>query len=127
MNKYYIKLTKKNSIVVEVEAESKYLALAMVHENVESYFVDLERSQNVVELAIVSSPRSPKKVGRPKSSIENIPRIFHSYYPLYQKGAINISDSARLCSFSRPTIYKYLRLIGDTTPKKYDYETEKSE
>jgi len=52
-----------------------------------------------------------KKVGRPHISKEDIPAVFYKHYPSYAAGKMNITELARVCSLSRPTIYKYLKLV----------------
>ena len=52
-----------------------------------------------------------KRVGRPQTTKENIPPIFYKHYPSFASGQINVSEFARLCGMSRPTVYKYLKLL----------------
>ena len=41
----------------------------------------------------------------------DIPAAFYRHYPAYALGQLNVSELARVCGLSRPTVYKYLRLI----------------
>lgn len=50
--------------------------------------------------------------GRPRTTINDIPAIFYKHYPAFVAGTINVSELARLCGLSRPTVYKYLKLVG---------------
>jgi len=52
------------------------------------------------------------KVGRPKLTKEDIPALFYKHYPAYAAGKMNLTELARVCDLSRPTVYKYLKLIG---------------
>ena len=52
-----------------------------------------------------------KRIGRPVTIKDNIPPVFMKHYPAYVTKQINVSDLARLCCLSRPTVYKYLTLI----------------
>ena len=52
-----------------------------------------------------------KSIGRPRTTKADIPQIFFKYYPLYEEHHISLSEYARLCLLSRPTIYKYLALV----------------
>ena len=45
--------------------------------------------------------------------IEDIPAQFIKFFPLLLEKKMNISQLARVCKLSRPTVYKYLRLIGN--------------
>lgn len=58
----------------------------------------------------LSSLRS-HKVGRPVTTAARIPAKFKKYYPDYQSGKLNICEYARLCGISRPTVYKYIRIL----------------
>ena len=51
------------------------------------------------------------KVGRKPTSKEDIPAVFYKHYPAYAAQKMNVSELARVCKLSRPTVYKYLRLI----------------
>lgn len=57
-------------------------------------------------------------IGRPMTTIENLPNGFLRHYPKYTNKDITISELARLCDVSRQTIYKYISIytvgpIGD--------------
>ena len=51
------------------------------------------------------------KIGRPQTTLDNIPAIFLKHYPSYKNGTLNVSEFARVCDMSRTTVYKYLELI----------------
>lgn len=51
------------------------------------------------------------RIGRPRSTKEDIPGIFLKHYPAYKMGKMNVSEPARVCGLSRPTVYKYLRMV----------------
>ena len=52
-----------------------------------------------------------KRIGRPQTTKEDIPAIFYKHYPSFASGQMNVSELARICGLSRPTVYKYLRMI----------------
>lgn len=52
-----------------------------------------------------------KHIGRPETTIETIPDRFLRYYALYKNHDLSISELARLAGVSRPTVYKYIKLI----------------
>ena len=52
-----------------------------------------------------------KHIGRPKTTLDDIPACFLRHYPSYKKGAFNLSELARLCNISRTTAYKYINLL----------------
>lgn len=47
-------------------------------------------------------------IGRPMTTIENLPNNFLRHYPKYINKEVNITELARLCTVSRQTIYKYI-------------------
>ena len=53
-----------------------------------------------------------KHIGRPQTTKDDIPAVFYKHYPAYMAGKLNVSELARVCGLSRPTVYKYLRLVG---------------
>ena len=52
-----------------------------------------------------------RRIGRPQTTKDDIPANFYKHYPSYAAGNMNVSELARICGLSRPTVYKYLRLI----------------
>ena len=36
------------------------------------------------------------KIGRPQTTLDNVPAIFLKHYPLYKKGTLNVSEFARV-------------------------------
>ena len=52
-----------------------------------------------------------KKIGRPSTTKKDIPAAFYRHYPTFIAGQLNISELARVCGLSRPTVYKYLQLL----------------
>ena len=52
-----------------------------------------------------------KRIGRPKTTLDDIPANFLRHYPAYKNGAFNLTELARLCNISRTTAYKYLGLV----------------
>ena len=52
-----------------------------------------------------------RKIGRPQTTKDDIPANFYKHYPSYAAGNMNVSELARICGLSRPTVYKYLGLL----------------
>ena len=52
------------------------------------------------------------RIGRPQTTKDDIPAIFYKHYPAYAAGHMNVTEFARVCNLSRPTIYKYLKMIA---------------
>lgn len=75
-------------------------------------FAEMER--NIISQRVKSGMKNAaakgKKIGRPQTSIENLPDKFWKYYMLYSNGTINLSEFARMMNCSRTTLYKYIRI-----------------
>ena len=54
-----------------------------------------------------------KKIGRAKSNINNIPKEVIKYYEFYQNNKINKTTDAKMCGVTRPSIYKYIKIIEE--------------
>ena len=53
-----------------------------------------------------------RQVRRRPTNKDDIPAIFYTHYPAYIAGQMNVSELARICNLSRPTVYKYLKMVG---------------
>ena len=53
-----------------------------------------------------------KKIGRRPTTKEDIPSSFLKYYAIFMEGKMNVSELARVCGLSRPTVYKYMKMMG---------------
>lgn len=76
-------------------------------------FAELELSiiRARVKSGMANAKAKGKRIGRPQATKEDIPAIFHKHYPAYVAGHMNVSDLARVCALSRPTVYKYLKMM----------------
>ena len=52
-----------------------------------------------------------KKIGRKPTTKDDIPAVFYKHFPAYMTGNMNVSELARVCGLSRPTVYKYIKLL----------------
>ena len=64
-----------------------------------------------VKSGMANAKAKGKKVGRPKVTKERLPAAFLKHYPALAEGKMNVSELARVCGVSRPTVYKYLHLL----------------
>ena len=53
-----------------------------------------------------------KKIGRRATTKEDIPTSFLKHYAIFMEGKMNVSELARVCGLSRPTVYKYMKMMG---------------
>ena len=61
--------------------------------------------------AVDNAKAKGKRIGRPQTTIEDIPANFLRHYPAYKKGVFNLTELARLCGISRTTAYKYIGMM----------------
>ncbi len=50
-------------------------------------------------------------IGRPRTTVDDVPPVFLRHYPAYRNGKLNVSELSRVCNISRTTTYKYLSLL----------------
>jgi len=76
-------------------------------------FAELELSmiRARVKSGMQNAKAKGKKLGRKPTTKDYIPAIFYKHYPALMAGTMNVSELARVCGLSRPTVYKYLRMI----------------
>lgn len=80
-------------------------------------FAELELSiiRSRVKSGMANARSKGKHIGRRPTSKDDIPPIFYKHYPTFVSGQMNVSEFARICGLSRPTVYKYLKLITQNT------------
>lgn len=77
-------------------------------------FAELELSiiRARVRSGMENAKSKGKRIGRPQTTKDDIPPLFYKHYPAFASGQMNVSEFARICGLSRPTVYKYLKLVG---------------
>lgn len=77
-------------------------------------FAELELSilRARVRSGMENAREKGKHIGRPQTKKDDIPAIFYKHYPAFVAGKLNVSELARVCGLSRPTVYKYLKMVG---------------
>ena len=77
-------------------------------------FAELELSiiRARVKSGMANAKAKGRQVGRRPTNKDDIPAIFYKHYPAYIAGQMNVSELARICDLSRPTVYKYLKMVG---------------
>lgn len=77
-------------------------------------FAELELSiiRARVKSGMANAKAKGKQIGRKPTTKEDIPAVFYKHYPAFAAGTLNVSELARVCELSRPTVYKYLELVG---------------
>ena len=109
----HLRLVIVGSITVDCR-KGKIDPMSQAFIQMSGVFAELELSmiRDRVRSGMENAKAKGKKVGRPQTTKDNIPPIFYKHYPAFVAGTLNISEFARLCGLSRPTIYKYLKLIN---------------
>ena len=74
--------------------------------------LELQMIRARVKSGMANAKAKGIKVGRKPTTKEDIPAIFYKHYPAYATKKMNLSELARVCKLSRPTVYKYLKLIS---------------
>jgi DNA invertase Pin-like site-specific DNA recombinase len=76
-------------------------------------FSELERNMisQRVKSGVANARAKGKIVGRPVLTIKDIPQKVKDMYDLYKSGTISKTDYAKMCTVSRPTLDKYLKII----------------
>ena len=109
----HLRLVIVGSITVDCR-KGKIDPMSQAFIQMSGVFAELELSmiRDRVRSGMENAKAKGKKVGRPQTTKDNIPPIFYKHYPAFVAGTLNISEFARLCGLSRPTVYKYLKIVG---------------
>jgi len=74
--------------------------------------LELQMIRARVKSGMANAKAKGVKVGRKPTTRQDIPAVFYKHYPAYAAKKMNLSELARVCKLSRPTVYKYLKLIS---------------
>ena len=74
--------------------------------------LELQMIRSRVKSGMQNAKAKGKQIGRKPTTKEDIPAVFYKHYPAYAAKKMNLSELARVCKLSRPTVYKYLKLIS---------------
>ena len=73
--------------------------------------LELAMIRTRVKSGMANAKAKGKPIGRPKTTMDDIPPVFLKHYPTLKEGKMNVSELARVCGLSRPTVYKYLKML----------------
>ena len=109
-----LKLIIKGSITIDC-ANGDIDPMTNAFLQITGVFAELERNMisQRVKSGMQNAKEKGKAIGRPKTTTDDIPANFYKHYPKYKNGEINKMELSRLCALSYPTVYKYLRIVGD--------------
>ena len=64
-----------------------------------------------VKSGMANAKAKGRRIGRPQTTKEDIPSNFLKHYAIFMEGKMNVSELARVCGLSRPTVYKYMKMM----------------
>ena len=108
----HLRLVIVGSITVDCrDGEIDPMSQAIIQ--MSAVFAELELSiiRARVKSDIANAKAKGKKVGRPHLTKADIPSLFIKHYPALVNGKMNVSELARVCGISRPTAYKYMKMV----------------
>ena len=109
----HLRLVILNSVTIDCrggncDAMSKaFLQMAGVFSELE-----LSMIRARVRSGMANARAKGKQIGRKPITKADLPPAFMKHYPSYMNGTMNITELARVCGLSRPTIYKYMKMVG---------------
>ena len=74
--------------------------------------LELQMIRARVKSGMANAKAKGRRIGRPQTTKEDIPAAFLKHYAAFQEGKMNVSELARVCGLSRPTVYKYMKMMG---------------
>ena len=74
--------------------------------------LELQMIRARVKSGMANAKAKGKQIGRKPTTKDDIPATFYKHYPAFMAGTLNVSELARVCGLSRPTVYKYLKMMG---------------
>ena len=73
--------------------------------------LELARIRARVKSGMANARAKGASIGRPRTTVDDVPPVFLRHYPAYRNGKLNVSELSRVCNISRTTAYKYLSLL----------------
>ena len=107
-----LRLVIVNSIIIDCR-EGKIDPMSEAFMKMAGVFSELELQmiRARVRSGMKNAISKGKRVGRKPTTKDDIPSIFYKHSPEFVSGKLNVSELARVCGLSRPTVYKYLKLF----------------
>lgn len=78
-------------------------------------FAEMERNMisQRVKSGMKNAAAKGRVIGRPATTINNLPANFIRHYPKYKSKQINVVELSRLCGISRQTAHKYINIYNE--------------
>ena len=108
----HLRLVIVGSITVDCR-KGKIDPMSQAFIQMSGIFAELELSilRARVKSGMANAKAKGQRIGRPKTTKDDIPPAFYKHYPAFMNGKMNVSELARVCGLSRPTVYKYLKMM----------------
>ena len=109
----HLRLVILNSVTIDCR-NGNIDPMSMAFLQMAGVFSELELSmvRMRVRSGLANARAKGKQIGRKPITKDDIPAVFLKHLPSYKSGAMNISELARICGLSRPTVYKYIKMVG---------------
>jgi len=112
IQKKHLRLVIVGSVTIDCRSgeidpmSSAFLKMAGVFSELE-----LQMIRAGVKSGMQNAKAKGKHIGRPQMTKDDVPPLFLKHYPSYAAKKLNVSELARVCGISRPSAYKYLKLL----------------
>ena len=108
----HLRLVILNSVTIDCR-NGNIDAMSMAFLQMAGVFSELELSmiRMRVRSGLANARAKGKQIGRKPVTKADLPAVFVKYYPAYANGTMTVTELARVCNLTRPTIYKYIKII----------------
>ena len=109
----HLRLVILNSVTIDCR-NGDIDPMSMAFLQMAGVFSELELSmvRARVRSGMANAKAKGRQIGRKPITKADLPATFIKYYPSYADGSMNITELARICGLSRPTVYKYIKMVG---------------
>ena len=109
----HLRLVILNSVTIDCR-NGDIDPMSMAFLQMAGVFSELELSmvRMRVRSGLANAKAKGRKIGRKPLTKEDIPAVFLKHLLAHKNGSMNISELARICGLSRPTVYKYMKMVG---------------
>ena len=110
----HLRLEILNSVTIDCRG-GNIDAMSMAFLQMAGVFSELELSmiRARVRSGMANAKAKGKQIGRRPTTKADLPAVFIKYYPSYANGTMTVTELARVCGLSRPTIYKYIAIVQE--------------
>ncbi len=110
----HLRLVILNSVTIDCR-NGNIDPMSMAFLQMAGVFSELELSmiRMRVKSGLANARSKGKRIGRRPTTKEDFPATFFKYYPAYENGTMTVVELARICELSRPTAYKYIKMMKE--------------